>query len=193
MGITDIYRTRQDNLTRLITARFGGSQAAFAARIGRSPAQVSQWIKGRRNISDDTRDLIEASCGAPGWLDTLPTSPANAISSATVGEIGQAAVVGPSLAQALPVVLEALARAPQRDKLRTALLAVLDDDAPAYRQRLAELLSAAAGNAAPTGLAETHDFAGKPAGPGANAGPPAAPHAQGGASDDRNRTTAARK
>lgn len=47
----------------------------------------------------------------------------------------------PSLAEALPVVLDALADAPDRGRLRTALLALLDDDAPPYRQRLAELLA----------------------------------------------------
>lgn len=48
-----------------------------------------------------------------------------------------------SLRQALPVVLDAIAAVWERDKVRAALLAFLDDDAPAYSQRLAELLGAA--------------------------------------------------
>lgn len=45
------------------------------------------------------------------------------------------------LDQALTVVLEAIASAPDKARLRTALMALLDDDAPAYRQRVAELLN----------------------------------------------------
>lgn len=47
-----------------------------------------------------------------------------------------------TLEQSLNVVLQALATAPQRDKLKTVLTALLEDDSPAYRQRLAELLQA---------------------------------------------------
>lgn len=47
----------------------------------------------------------------------------------------------PTLPAALPVVLDALALAPNRDELRQLLPLLVDTDAPAYRQRLAELLA----------------------------------------------------
>jgi len=46
----------------------------------------------------------------------------------------------PSISTALPVVLDAIAMCPHRDELRTLLALLVDHDAPAYRQRLAELL-----------------------------------------------------
>lgn len=54
---------------------------------------------------------------------------------------GEPKSYGPSLDHALPVVLDAMARAAERAKLRAALLALLEDDSPAYRARIAELLS----------------------------------------------------
>jgi hypothetical protein len=57
--------------------------------------------------------------------------------------ISRAMSPAPTLAAALPVVLDALAASPQRAKVRTALMALLEDDAPAYRQRLTQLLGKA--------------------------------------------------
>lgn len=48
----------------------------------------------------------------------------------------------PALATALPVVLDAIARAPARAELRNLLQMLVDADSPHYRQRLAELLAA---------------------------------------------------
>lgn len=49
----------------------------------------------------------------------------------------------PGLAAALPVVLDALAKAPARAELRHLLPLLIDTDSPLYRQRLAELLAEA--------------------------------------------------
>lgn len=65
----------------------------------------------------------------------------------------------PSISAALPVVLDAIAACPHRDELRTLLALLVDHDAPAYRQRLAELLSLPPPSIA-KGLIETGDFAG---------------------------------
>lgn len=50
-----------------------------------------------------------------------------------------------SLQQALPVVLDAMQRCQARSELRTLLTLLVDSDAPAYRQRLAELLGTGQG------------------------------------------------
>lgn len=70
----------------------------------------------------------------------------------------------PTLAQALEVLLVAIAESPHRAELRQLLPMLVDTNAPAYRQRLGELL-APGGPANPTKpaiQAQTHDFAGKP-------------------------------
>lgn len=48
-------------LKHLIDTHFGGSQAAFANAIGKSPAQVHHWLKGIRNIGDAVARQIELS------------------------------------------------------------------------------------------------------------------------------------
>lgn len=47
----------------------------------------------------------------------------------------------PTLAQALETTLNALAASPHRSELKSLLVLLVDTDAPAYRQRLAELLA----------------------------------------------------
>lgn len=174
------------------------SQLDLAKAAGVSQGTIGNIESGVRKQPRQLLKIAAALKVRPEWLQdgSEPREPPThtAQASQQVGDFGQVAVAGaahaaPSLAQALPVVLDALARAAQRAELRQLLPMLVDTDAPAYRQRLAELLSAAAGNTAPSGLAETNDFAGKPAGTGAKAGSPAAPRAQGGASDDRNRAT----
>lgn len=71
MDIADIHRIRRQRLRELVdSSAFGGSTKALAARIQRSPAQVSQWLSGHRDISDESRDHIETHCGLPsGWIN----------------------------------------------------------------------------------------------------------------------------
>lgn len=52
-------------LKHLIDTHFGGSQAAFANAIGKSPAQVHHWLKGIRNIGDAVARQIELSLNLP--------------------------------------------------------------------------------------------------------------------------------
>lgn len=110
MDINDVYEVRRANLARLIRARFDGNQAALAVRIDRGAAQVSQWLKGHRNISDATRDLIESMCNAQGWLD-------QPLGVLTAAEPPPACL--PTLDQALEVLGIQLARVPA--DLREAL------------------------------------------------------------------------
>lgn len=62
---------------------------------------------------------------------------------------------GPEISAALPVVLDAIRACPHKEELRVLLPLLVDTDAPAYRQRLAELL----GDAQPPRLpVESADF-----------------------------------
>lgn len=134
----DLKEARLAQLLVLL-AEEKGKKSALAKTIKKKPAQVSQWLSSYRTISEDTAREIEAAYKKPhGWLDQRRSS-VGKVTAAPSADCG----AGCALEVALQVVLDALADAPQRDKLRTALLAVLDDDAPAYRQRLAELLQAA--------------------------------------------------
>lgn len=73
MRIEEIYRERLKMLVSEI-----GSQTKLADKIGKSPAQVSQWISASKDsktgkpraMSRDTARHIEAACGKPdGWMD----------------------------------------------------------------------------------------------------------------------------
>ncbi len=63
--------SRLENLRNLISEKFGGRQAAFAAAINRSPAQVNQWLTGVRRLGDGTCRVVESALGLPmGWMDS---------------------------------------------------------------------------------------------------------------------------
>lgn len=120
----------------VLLAEHGHKKAALATTLKRSPSQISQWLSGFRTITEDSAREIEANARKPrGWLDAHGSEP-------TPDE----PVV--HLADALPVVLDAMAASPARMELRQLLPMLIDTDAPAYRQRLAELLAAASANAA---------------------------------------------
>ena len=67
---------RRANVKKLVE-QYGG-QAEFAKRIGKDPAQISQWAtaakshRGKpRGMSDDMARYIERNCGLDrGWMDT---------------------------------------------------------------------------------------------------------------------------
>ncbi|WP_273702974.1 S24 family peptidase [Candidatus Accumulibacter vicinus] len=62
-------------LRALIQSRFGGNQAAFAAAIKRSPAQVNQWLSGHRAIGDAGARIIELALDLPpGYFDMADTT-----------------------------------------------------------------------------------------------------------------------
>lgn len=61
---------RKAKLQSIIQSRFDGSQAAFAAAINRSPAQVNQWLSGYRAIGDAGARVIELALDLPrGYFD----------------------------------------------------------------------------------------------------------------------------
>lgn len=130
--------TLKERVTRCAARHPEISQAEIARAAGVRPPSVADWFNGKTK-SLKLRPAWKAAqvwgCD-PLWLGEGVGSPGWIVDQ----HHGKAA---PDLIESIPVVLDAMARAPQRDKLRTALLAVLDDDAPAYRQRLAELLTEA--------------------------------------------------
>jgi transcriptional regulator with XRE-family HTH domain len=154
MDITEVYEVRRNNLGRLIAARSDGNQKAFAVKIGRAPAQVSQWLKGRRNISDETRDHIETACNAAGWLDAI-----HGQSHVTLGPVTGSATgtvtPAPTLDQALEVLGIALAH-DMPDDVREDLADALAKLARRHGQdrdqkAVAQLLRLEAGTAKRTG------------------------------------------
>lgn len=92
MSIRDIRLQR----LLVLLAEHSGRRAELAARLGKSPSQLSQWLGGHRTITEESARQIEARAKKPsGWLDASdldapPTQPLD-------------------LAQALPVVLGRLA------------------------------------------------------------------------------------
>ena len=72
----DTRDTRLANLRALLAAEPGpdrGRQARFAKRIGKAPAQLSQWMIGYRTIDDETARHIEGRLGLERWaMDAIP-------------------------------------------------------------------------------------------------------------------------
>lgn len=61
---------RKSLLHKLLETRFGGSQAAFARALKRSPSQIHQWLSGHRMLGDAGARHIEMTLGLPaGWMD----------------------------------------------------------------------------------------------------------------------------
>ena len=57
-------------------AEHGFVAARLAERIGKSPAQISQWLSGYRSINEDTARHIERRLYKPvGWMDQSPSAP----------------------------------------------------------------------------------------------------------------------
>jgi DNA-binding transcriptional regulator YdaS (Cro superfamily) len=102
---------RRKNLATLITE--AGGNKAFAERLGVAESQLSQWANGSANSATgkprgmrvETAQRLERAGGKPqGWLDQQHGNDA-----AEETEHTQADVQHPTLTQALPVVLDALA------------------------------------------------------------------------------------
>lgn len=71
MHIKEIRRARLARLLASLTGR--GKQAALAKRLGKAPAQISQWLNGTRSIEEDTaRDMERHARLSPGWFDQPP-------------------------------------------------------------------------------------------------------------------------
>lgn len=66
----DVKEARRLSLERLVALEPGperGRKGRFAARIGKAPAQVSQWLSGYRSIEDDSAREIERRLRLPRW------------------------------------------------------------------------------------------------------------------------------
>ena len=67
---------RKEILRALIRDRFGNSQATFATAIGRSAAQVNQWLQGVRKFGDASARRIEIKLGlGQGYFDGAVEEP----------------------------------------------------------------------------------------------------------------------
>ena len=106
-----------------------GAKRRLAARIGKSPAQVSQWLSGYRRIEEHTAREIERKAGKPPrWMDDV-AAPAAGLAA---NEPAAPYAAAPTLAQALPVVLARLTqlRPYRQAQVLAALKAAMEPDAP---------------------------------------------------------------
>lgn len=61
---------RVENIKKIIEMNFNGNQTLFAKAIKKAPAQVNQWLNGRRNIGNGVAVEIERALNLPiGSLD----------------------------------------------------------------------------------------------------------------------------
>ena len=62
--------TRADALKTLIREKFNDNQSAFALAVGKSVAQINQYLNGVRNIGEKVAREIEVKLDLPiGYLD----------------------------------------------------------------------------------------------------------------------------
>jgi ribose 1,5-bisphosphokinase PhnN len=113
------------------------AQAEIARRLKLSPQRVTNWKT--RGVSKEGALELERQTGvAAQWvLDGV---------GPTKLEFASPSQITPPITAALPTVLDAIRACPasHREELRSLLSLLVDHDAPAYRQRLAELLGAEA-------------------------------------------------
>lgn len=66
---------RRTRLAQLVAERFNGNQSALAPAIGRSKAQVNQWLTGHRSMTEGSaRDIERKLRLSPGWMDQYPAT-----------------------------------------------------------------------------------------------------------------------
>lgn len=87
-GVAAIRDVRLARL-RLLLREEKEKRTALAARIKKSPAQISQWLSGYRTITEETAREIERNAGKPkGWLDALDAALAAQQSPARASLVG---------------------------------------------------------------------------------------------------------
>lgn len=120
----------------------GGGPTSVGAAVGTPPSHISAMTAGRRGVGDALADSLESAFGRPnGWMDR-PIPEAEAPLGNPTSEASK-----PTLAQALEVVatklnlltddqremvaqrLQTLARAPDSQRAREAVLATLEPSA----------------------------------------------------------------
>lgn len=150
-----LVKRRRSQLKLAKELWFDDNGSALATAVKRQPSQISDMIEGRKSFGGKVARRLEKALREAGkscpdyWLDGLVI---DAIAKGTkhiVEDACTAPAAGayplrqqPTLAQALPVVLDAIESANERDNLRNALLALLADPSPLYRTRVAQLLGA---------------------------------------------------
>lgn len=150
-----------EEVARRLAERFKGvNQAKFARDHGLKggASMLSQHINGRRPLNLEAANVYAKGFGVT--LEEISPKIAESVRSSLPVLPKASSIQEIPIANALPVVLDALAKAPARAELRTLLPLLIDSDAQAYRQRLAELLVASKKQPMPS--VETKDFAGKP-------------------------------
>ncbi|MFG6413820.1 hypothetical protein ACG02S_07890 [Roseateles sp. DC23W] len=129
----ELQAHRRSRLAEWLAGHGGASAVVSSRRLKPSyQSYLSQVIGGYSFGSRGARNC-EEKLGIPsGWLDSDPP-PQHAVTTSSTGS---------TLNDALTMVLDALAACSARTELRQLLPMLIDTNAPAYRQRLAELLGA---------------------------------------------------
>lgn len=115
-----------------------GGPGALAAALDSTDTHITAMVKGRRNVGDDLADKLELTFNlSPGTIDAR--DPSGLSASQKVGE-APAQPSAPTLAQALEVVMDAMAQSTAKAELKQLLPMLVETNASAYRTRLGELL-----------------------------------------------------
>jgi transcriptional regulator with XRE-family HTH domain len=90
-----------DWLNKILDEKFQGNQAAMARAFNRQPAQINQYLKGRRNIGADFREHVRTVLGtsartewpfrlfSPDEYYSLPKKDLEEIEDLAYGKIGR--------------------------------------------------------------------------------------------------------
>lgn len=83
-----------------------GVKQRLAARIGKKPAQISQWLSGYRTIEEDTAREIEKNAGKPlRWMDEdRTTDPQSPIGGRRFGGARMSGPLAQNLSQLEPII-----------------------------------------------------------------------------------------
>lgn len=145
MTTKDVRRAALIRLLEEDTGATHGKKARLAQRIGKKPAQISQWLSGFRTIEEESAREIERNAGKPPrWMDHDDTS----------GQLVTAPLRNglPNLSQAMQVVADALAHVSETRRAELVkvfeLLAAYPDE-PDYLARMDKLLTVAGPIAVP--------------------------------------------
>lgn len=128
-------------LQRVMTET-GWSRADLVRESGESSSVVSQWLGAGSKIIKSIGDIETA----------LRLERASGFSAVWIAKgVGpeKARTTDLALSAAVDLVASAIAASPDKNKLRVALLAMVEDDSTHYKQRLLELLAAGAAGQCP--------------------------------------------
>lgn len=120
---------RKDMLRALIDAPpFDGNQAEFARKIGKSPAQVNQWLTGHRALGDAGARNIEMKLGLGlGYFDgATPTKTTADLSPSDKQTLANAQYLPPDALSAL--IDDVRLQVEEKRALYTALIAQRQTD-----------------------------------------------------------------